>query len=55
MRATSAIRKAGSAAEVLARRRPSDEELKPLVEATRDMARPLEADDLEGWAAADER
>jgi DNA-binding GntR family transcriptional regulator len=44
-----------AAAELLARRRPSDDELKPLVEATRDMARALKTDDLDGWAAADER
>lgn len=43
------------AADLLARRRPSDAELKPLVEATRDMTRALKADDLDAWAAADER
>ena len=44
-----------TAAEILALRRPSDVELKPLVEATRDMTRALKADDLDAWAAADER
>ncbi len=44
-----------AAAETLARRKPSDAELKPLVDATRDMARALKANDLDGWAAADER
>ena len=44
-----------AAAEALARRRPSDAELRPLVEATRDMTRALKADDLDAWAAADER
>jgi DNA-binding GntR family transcriptional regulator len=44
-----------AAAETLARRRPTDAELRPLVEATRDMARMLKADDLDAWAAADER
>lgn len=44
-----------AAAELLAKRRPNDAELKPLVEATRDMTRALKADDLDAWAAADER
>lgn len=44
-----------AAMEILARRRPSDAELRPLVEATRDMTRALKADDLDAWAAADER
>jgi len=44
-----------AAAELLAKRRPADAELKPLVDATRDMARALKADDLDAWAAADER
>jgi DNA-binding GntR family transcriptional regulator len=43
-----------TAAEQLARRKPSDEELKPLVDATRDMAAALERDDLDAWARADE-
>ncbi|MEP7328047.1 MAG: GntR family transcriptional regulator, partial [Betaproteobacteria bacterium] len=44
-----------AAAEMLARRKPSDAELKSLVDATRDMTRALKANDLDGWAAADER
>ena len=44
-----------AAAELLARRSPSDAELKPLVEATREMARALKTDDLDAWATADER
>ncbi len=44
-----------AAAETLARRRPGDAELKPLVDATRDMTRTLKANDLDAWAAADER
>jgi DNA-binding GntR family transcriptional regulator len=44
-----------AAAEAVAARRPSDDELKPLVQATRDMDRALKADDLDAWAAADER
>jgi DNA-binding GntR family transcriptional regulator len=44
-----------AAAEILALRKPSDAELKPLVDATRDMTRALRVDDLDGWAAADER
>jgi DNA-binding GntR family transcriptional regulator len=44
-----------AAADLLAQRRPSDAELKPLVEATRDMSRALKAEDLDAWAAADER
>ena len=43
------------AAELLARRRPSDAELKPLVDATKAMDKALKANDLEAWAAADER
>ena len=43
------------AAELLAKRRPSDDELAPLERASRDMARALRADDLEAWAEADER
>jgi DNA-binding GntR family transcriptional regulator len=42
-----------AAAELLARRRPSEAELKPLVDASRDMARALKADDLDAWAHAD--
>jgi DNA-binding GntR family transcriptional regulator len=44
-----------AAAETLARRKPTDAELKPLVDATRDMGRALKANDLDAWAAADER
>ena len=44
-----------AAAEAVAARRPGDDELKPLVQATRDMDRALRADDLDAWAAADER
>ncbi len=44
-----------AAAELLASRRPSDAELKPMVDATRDMARALKADDLDAWASADAR
>jgi DNA-binding GntR family transcriptional regulator len=43
------------AAELLARRRPSDAELQPLLDATADMDLALDADDLEAWAQADER
>lgn len=43
------------AAELAARRRPSDAELKPLDAASRDMAKALRADDLDAWARADER
>ena len=43
------------AGELLARRGPSDEELKPLVAASKAMDKALKADDLDAWAAADER
>ncbi len=43
------------AAELLAQRKPSDRELEPLVVATRAMDKALEAEDLDAWAAADER
>jgi DNA-binding GntR family transcriptional regulator len=43
------------AAELLARRAPSAEELQPLVQATQAMDRALAADDLDAWARADER
>jgi DNA-binding GntR family transcriptional regulator len=43
------------AAELLASRKPSDKELKPLVDATKAMSKALKADDLDAWAAADER
>ena len=45
----------GMAAELLAKRRPSDAELAPLERASRDMARALRAGDLEAWAEADAR
>jgi len=43
------------AAELLASRKPSDKDLKPLVDATKAMDRALKAEDLDAWAAADER
>lgn len=43
------------AAELLARRRPSEDDMKPLVAATKAMDKALKADDLDAWAAADER
>ena len=43
------------AAELLARRLPSDKELEPLVADTKAMDKALKADDLGAWAAADER
>jgi DNA-binding GntR family transcriptional regulator len=43
------------AAERLARRKPSEAELKPLVDANRAMDKALKADDLDAWAVADER
>lgn len=43
------------AAELLARRKPSSAELQPLVDATKAMDKALKADDLDAWAAADER
>jgi DNA-binding GntR family transcriptional regulator len=42
------------AAELAVRRAPSEQQLAPLVQAARDMERALEADDLDGWATADE-
>jgi DNA-binding GntR family transcriptional regulator len=42
------------AAELAVRRRPGEAQLKPLLSASRDMARALKADDLDAWAAADE-
>jgi DNA-binding GntR family transcriptional regulator len=44
-----------TAAELAAQRKPSDAELAPLEEASRDMARALRTDDLDAWAEADER
>jgi DNA-binding GntR family transcriptional regulator len=43
------------AAELLARRKPSAAELKPLVDATKAMDKALKAQDLDAWAMADER
>ena len=43
------------AAEIVASRHPSEAELAPLVQATADMDAALKADDLDAWAAADER
>jgi DNA-binding GntR family transcriptional regulator len=43
------------AAELAVRRKPNEAQLKPLLAASRDMARALQADDLDAWAAADER
>ena len=43
------------AAELLAQRGPSEEELAEMEQATNDMETALEQDDLEAWAAADER
>lgn len=44
----------GLAAELVAARKPSATELKPLVVATRSMERALAKDDLQAWAEADE-
>lgn len=43
------------AAELLALRKPTDKELAPLVAATKAMDKALKAEDLDAWAAADER
>lgn len=43
------------AAELLARKKPDAETLEPMRSATADMEQALAADDLEAWAAADER
>ncbi len=43
------------AAELLARKRPGNAELQPLVDATDAMDAALKADDLDAWARADER
>lgn len=45
----------GMAVEILARRKPSDAELKPLIVSTRAMERALKNDDLDTWAGADEQ
>ena len=42
------------AVALVARRKPSPSEMKPLVDATRKMTRALKAKDLEAWAQADE-
>jgi DNA-binding GntR family transcriptional regulator len=44
-----------AAAEMVASRRPSEDELRPLMRATRDMEAALKRDDLDAWAGADER
>jgi DNA-binding GntR family transcriptional regulator len=44
-----------TAAELVAKRRPSPAELAPLDKATRDMERALKKNDLDAWAQADER
>ncbi len=44
-----------TAAELLARRSPGAAELQPLVAATQAMDEALQRDDLDAWAAADER
>jgi DNA-binding GntR family transcriptional regulator len=43
------------AAELVAARKPSARELAPLVDATKAMDKALKAEDLDAWAAADER
>ena len=43
------------ATELLALRKPKAAELQPLVDATKAMDKALKADDLDAWAAADER
>ena len=43
------------ATELLAQRKPSKQEIKPLVAACRDMEQALNRDDLNEWAKADER
>lgn len=42
------------AAEILAKRKPGEAELKPLIAATNAMAKALTKNDLDAWAAADE-
>ena len=44
-----------TAAELLAQRKPTAEELEPLMAATQAMEEALAAEDLEAWARADER
>ncbi len=43
------------ALELVVRQNPKEEQLQPLVQATRDMEKALKSDDLDGWAEADER
>jgi DNA-binding GntR family transcriptional regulator len=43
------------AAELLAQRKPTDKELEPLVADTKAMDKALKAENLDAWAAADER
>jgi DNA-binding GntR family transcriptional regulator len=43
-----------TAAEILAARKPSEAELRPLLLATQAMAKALDQDDLDAWAKADE-
>lgn len=43
------------AAELVAKSRPTSEELAPLDKASRDMEKALKRDDLDAWAEADER
>ena len=43
------------AAELVVRRKPTAAQLKPFVEASRDMGRAVKTGDLDAWAAADER
>jgi DNA-binding GntR family transcriptional regulator len=43
------------AAELVVRRKPTAAQLKPLVDASNDMAKALKANDLDAWATADER
>jgi DNA-binding GntR family transcriptional regulator len=43
-----------TAAELLAARKPSEAELKPLLTSTKAMEKALARDDLDAWAAADE-
>lgn len=45
----------GLAAELVARRRLGEAELRPLVDATNDMAHALDHEGLDAWAVADER
>jgi DNA-binding GntR family transcriptional regulator len=44
-----------AAAEIVASRHPSEDDLRPLMKATRDMEGALKRDDLDAWADADER